>query len=40
MFEGGDHGLNKFDDEVDEMVKYWFDKYLKNNSTHPDTEPD
>lgn len=39
MFEGGDHGLNEFDDEVDEMVKAWFDKYLYHDIPLPNLEP-
>lgn len=38
LFEGGDHGLNEFDDGVDEMAKKWFDKYLKENKELPDLE--
>ena len=36
MFEGGDHGLNEFNEEVDEMAKHWFDKYLKEGKKLPD----
>jgi dipeptidyl aminopeptidase/acylaminoacyl peptidase len=36
LFEGGDHGLNEFNDEVDEMTKQWFDKYLKQGQKLPD----
>ncbi len=39
MFEGGDHGLNEFDEEVERMVKEWFDKYLKNDTPLPDLKP-
>lgn len=39
LFEGGDHGLNEFDDEVDEMAKQWFDKYLKSGRELPDLKP-
>ncbi len=39
MFEGGDHGLNEFDEEVDDMVKKWFDDYLKNNKELPKLSP-
>ncbi len=39
MYEGGDHGLSEFNDEVDEAVKAWFDKYLKNNQALPDLKP-
>jgi len=39
MYEGGDHGLNEFRDEVNEQVKAWFDKYVKNNYPLPNLEP-
>ena len=39
MFEGGDHGLREFRKEVNDQVKAWFDKYLKNNQSLPDLEP-
>lgn len=39
MFEGGDHGLNEFDDEVDNFTQAWFNKYLDNDSPLPNLEP-
>ncbi len=39
MYEGGDHGLNEFDQEVDDQTKAWFAKYLKNNADLPNLEP-
>ena len=39
MFEGGDHGLNDFDDEVNNFTRSWFNKYLINNSPVPNLEP-
>ncbi len=39
MFEGGDHGLSEFNKEVDDQVKAWFDKYLKNNQPLPNLKP-
>ena len=39
MFEGGDHGLNEFDKEVDDLTKAWFNKYLDNNAPLPQLEP-
>jgi len=39
LFEGGDHGLNEFDNEVDKMVKDWFDRYLKKGEKVPDLTP-
>ena len=39
MFEGGDHGLNEFDDEVDIFTQAWFDKYLNKNTPLPNLKP-
>ena len=39
MFEGGNHGLSEFNDETDEMIKKWFNDYLKNNKKLPDLSP-
>ena len=39
MLEGGDHGLNEFDEEVDNFTKGWFNKYLVNNAPLPNLEP-
>lgn len=39
MFEGGDHALTEFKDEVDIQVRLWFDKYLKNNEPLPNLNP-
>jgi len=39
LFEGGNHGLSEFNDEVDHMTKQWFDDYLKNNKTLPNLDP-
>ena len=39
MFEGGNHGLSEFNDEVNGMVKKWFDDYLKNNKALPNLLP-
>ncbi len=39
MYEGGDHGLSEFREEVDNQVKAWFDKYIKNNHPLPNLEP-
>lgn len=39
LFEGGNHGLNEFNDEVDEMVKKWFDAYVKNDKPLPNLNP-
>ena len=39
MYEGGDHGLSEFRNEVDEQVKTWLDKYVKNNHPLPNLTP-
>ena len=38
MFEGGDHGILEFRDEVEEQVLNWFNKYLKNEETLPNMD--
>lgn len=39
LFEGGDHGLNEFDDEVDQMVRDWFGRYVRDEVAPPILEP-
>ncbi len=39
LFEGGDHGLREFNDEVDQMAKKWLEDYLKNGKALPDLKP-
>jgi dipeptidyl aminopeptidase/acylaminoacyl peptidase len=38
LLEGGNHGLTEFNDEVDTMVKKWFDDYLKKDKKLPNLE--
>ncbi len=38
IFEGGDHGIREFKEEVNHDVIYWFDKYLKHESPLPNME--
>ncbi|WP_130733831.1 S9 family peptidase [Flavobacterium sp. J27] len=38
MFEGADHGISEFRQEVDEAVVSWFNKYLKEEATLPNME--
>lgn len=38
IFEGGDHGLTEHQEEVNEQVIKWFDKYLKNDEILPNME--
>ena len=39
FFEGGDHGLSEFRDEVDEMIGEWFDRYLRDRQAWPSLKP-
>ncbi len=39
LFEGGNHGLSEFNDEVDDMARQWFDVYLKKDKKLPDLQP-
>ena len=38
MFEGGDHGISEHQEEVQEQVLKWFDRYLKNGEILPNME--
>ncbi len=38
IFEGADHGINEFKNEMNDEVINWFDKYLKNEEPLPDME--
>lgn len=38
VFEGGDHGLRAYREEVDTQVIQWFDKYLKQTRALPNME--
>jgi dipeptidyl aminopeptidase/acylaminoacyl peptidase len=39
LFEGGDHGILEYRDEVDEMVLDWFDRFVKNEAPLPNLIP-
>ncbi|MGV6829855.1 MAG: alpha/beta hydrolase family protein [Flavobacteriales bacterium] len=39
MYEGGDHGLTEYREEVNKEVKNWFDRYVKNNQPLPELVP-
>ena len=39
MFEGGDHGLSDYYDEVDRLAIEWFDRYVRDGETWPSLEP-
>lgn len=38
IYEGGDHGISEFRDEVDKEVMNWFDRYLKKDESLPNME--
>lgn len=38
IYEGGDHGLTEYQDEVTNEVVNWFDRYVKQSSPLPDME--
>lgn len=38
MFEGGDHGILEFKDEVEDNVVNWFNRYLKKEEPLPNME--
>lgn len=38
MFEGGDHGISEFKEEVEKSVLHWFNRYLKNGEALPNME--
>ena len=38
MFEGADHGISEYRQELRENVVAWFDRYLKNGERLPDME--
>lgn len=39
MFEGGDHGITEYKTEVNQMIRNWFDRYLKNDEKLPSLIP-
>ena len=39
FYEGADHGLSEFSSEVDEQIKLFLDKYVKNKESWPSLEP-
>lgn len=39
FFEGGDHGLSEYRQDVNENVKAFLNYYVKDGKTHPDMEP-
>lgn len=39
VFEGGDHGLSEWRDEVDRLVASWLDRYVRDGEPWPSLEP-
>ena len=39
IFEGGDHGLREFRDEMDRAVEERLDRYVRDGDTWPSLEP-
>jgi hypothetical protein len=39
FFEGGDHGLTEYRDEVDRLTRDWFDRYVRDQQPWPSLEP-
>jgi dipeptidyl aminopeptidase/acylaminoacyl peptidase len=39
FFEGGDHGLSEYREEVDALVKAWLDRYVRDRTPWPSLEP-
>jgi dipeptidyl aminopeptidase/acylaminoacyl peptidase len=39
FFEGGDHGLREYDQEVNRVVKDWLDRYVRDRKPWPSLDP-
>jgi len=39
FFEGGDHGLSEYQEEVDRLLKDWLDHYVRDQMPWPSLEP-
>ena len=39
IFEGGDHGLDRYIPEVDRLTRDWLDRYVRDRQTWPSLEP-
>jgi len=39
FFEGGDHGLSEYREEVDALVRAWLDRYVRDRTPWPSLEP-
>ena len=40
MLEGGQHDLVNFDEEVNQAMKAWFDRYVRDGRRWPSLEPE
>ena len=38
IYEGADHGISEFRNEVNVEIIKWFDRFVKNNGNLPDLE--
>jgi dipeptidyl aminopeptidase/acylaminoacyl peptidase len=38
LFEGGDHGLSNFQEEVDQLMRDWLDRYVRDQEPPPSLE--
>jgi dipeptidyl aminopeptidase/acylaminoacyl peptidase len=39
MFEGGDHGLSEYRDDVNRLAHEWLDRYVRDRAPWPSLEP-
>lgn len=39
LFEGGDHALGEFRDDVDRAIREWMDRYVRDRKPFPSLEP-
>ena len=39
FFEGGDHELREYQEEVEALVKVWLDRYVRDGKPWPSLEP-
>jgi hypothetical protein len=40
MLEGGQHDLVDYDEEVNQAMKAWFDRYVRDGRSWPSLEPE
>jgi hypothetical protein len=39
FFEGGDHELREYQEEVEALIKAWLDRYVRDGKPWPSLEP-